>query len=216
MRHVRLFARAAFAIPAVLWAVLIVSGCAAPNAQEQANLDAKAAAVLKSSFVEHGQAKLDRLDQDETQRLCTQAGVKPPSKEIAEKIEKLNLAMIKWPADGKYLGDWKNGEKIAQEGRGKQYSDDPQGPVGANCYACHQLTKEEVSFGTIGPSLYNFGKLRGYTADMQKYAYGKVYDAEAYTACTNMPRFGEHGILSEAQIKDVVALLMDPNSPVNK
>src|SRR5206468_10299627 len=89
-------------------------------------------------------------------------------------IEKLNLAAIPWPADGKYLGDWKNGEKIAQEGRGKQYSDDPQGPVGGNCYACHQLTKEEVSFGTIGPSLYNFGKLRGYTADMQKYAYGKV------------------------------------------
>ena len=31
-----------------------------------------------------------------------------------------------------------------------------------------------------------------------------------------MPRFGHSGILTEAQIKDVVALLMDPESPVNK
>ena len=88
------------------------------------------------------------------------------------------------------LGDWKNGERIAQEGRGKQFTDDPDGPVGGNCYACHQLTPQEVSFGTIGPPLYHFGKLRGYTDDTRKYAYGKIYNAEAYTACSNMPRFG--------------------------
>jgi sulfur-oxidizing protein SoxX len=31
-----------------------------------------------------------------------------------------------------------------------------------------------------------------------------------------MPRFGHNGILSEEQIRDVVALLMDPESPVNQ
>jgi sulfur-oxidizing protein SoxX len=31
-----------------------------------------------------------------------------------------------------------------------------------------------------------------------------------------MPRFGHKGILNEQQIRDVVALLMDPSSPVNK
>ena len=31
-----------------------------------------------------------------------------------------------------------------------------------------------------------------------------------------MPRFGHNGILTEEQIKDVVALLLDPQSPVNK
>ena len=51
---------------------------------------------------------------------------------------------------------------------------------------------------------------------MQKYAYGKVYNSEAFSACSNMPRFGHKGILTEKQIKDVVALLMDPDSPVNK
>ena len=70
--------------------------------------------------------------------------------------------------------------------------------------------------GTIGPSLYQFGKLRGYNDETRKYAYGKIFNAEAYSACTNMPRFGHKGILTEAQIKDVVALLVDPESPVNK
>jgi sulfur-oxidizing protein SoxX len=31
-----------------------------------------------------------------------------------------------------------------------------------------------------------------------------------------MPRFGHSQILSEQQVKDLVALLMDPDSPVNK
>jgi L-cysteine S-thiosulfotransferase len=199
-------------LPLVAIAVLV--GCATPRAPEVT--PEKTAAVLKSSFRERGQAKLDRLDQDETQRLCSEFDGKPLPESVTRKIQDANLASVKWPADGKYLGDWKNGEKIAQEGRGKQYSDDPAGPVGANCYACHQLTRQEISYGTIGPSLYNFGKLRGFTDDMRRYAYGKVWNAEAYAACSNMPRFGHNGILSEQQVKDVVALLMDPQSPVNQ
>ena len=189
-------------------------GCA--TGPTDAETSAKAAQVMKASFNARGQAGLDRLDQDETQKTCTQYGAKAPPKDVAERIEKLNLALIKWPADGKYTGDWKNGERIAQEGRGMQYSDDPKGPVGANCYACHQLAPQEVSYGTIGPPLYQFGKIRGYTDDTRKYAYGKLYNAEAYNACSNMPRFGQMHILTEAQIKDLVALLTDPDSPVNK
>ena len=70
-----------------------------------------------------------------------------------------------------------------------------------------------------GPSArrcYQFGKLRGYTDETRKYAYGKIWNADAYNACSNMPRFGHSQILSEQQIKDLVALLMDPDSPVNK
>jgi sulfur-oxidizing protein SoxX len=51
---------------------------------------------------------------------------------------------------------------------------------------------------------------------MQKYAYGKVYNSQAFSACSTMPRFGHMGILTEQQMKDVVALLMDPKSPVNQ
>jgi L-cysteine S-thiosulfotransferase len=171
--------------------------------------------VMKASFKDSGQAKVDRLNQDETQRLCSEYPEKRPSA-VAKKIEAINMKLVKYPADGKFLGDWKEGEKIAQSGVGKQFSDDPAKPSGANCYACHQLSKAEISFGNIGPSLYNFGKLRGFTEANQKYAYGKIYNAQAYSACTNMPRFGHNGILTEEQIKHVTALLLDPNSPVNK
>jgi sulfur-oxidizing protein SoxX len=201
------------------WALVFGTGLAAGvvgGAGAQDDVAARAAAVMKASFKARGQAGLDRLDQDETQRLCSQASGKAPPKDAAERIEKANLASIKWPADGKYLGDWKNGEKIAQEGRGKQYSDDPAGPVGGNCYACHQLDPKEVSYGTIGPSLLGFGKLRAFAPDEEKNAYGKIYNSDAYDACSNMPRFGHNGILTEQQIKDLVALLMDPASPVNK
>ena len=199
---------AAFTVPAFIF------GCA--TAPSDAEISAKAAATLKTSFREQGQAKLDRLDQDDTQKACSLYAGKAPPKDVAERIEKDNFAAIRWPADGKYIGDWKNGERIAQLGRGMQYSDDPKVPAGANCYACHQLAPQELSFGTIGPSLYQFGKARGYTDDVRKYAYGKIYNADAYNACTNMPRFGHKGILTEQQIKDVTALLMDPDSPVNK
>ena len=195
-------------------AAVALVGCA--TAPSDAETSAKAAQVMKASFNARGQATLARLDQDDTQKLCTDAKTKAPPKDVAERIEKQNLAMIKWPADGKYAGDWKNGERIAQEGRGMQYSDDPKGPVGGNCYACHQLSPQEMSYGTIGPPLYQFGKIRGYNEDTRKYAYGKIYNADAYNACSNMPRFGQMHVLSEAQIKDLVALLTDPESPVNK
>jgi len=192
----------------------VLVGCATAPSDEA--LRAKAADVMKASFKARGQAGLDRLEQDETQRLCSALAGKAPSKEVAAKIEAANLAMVKYPADGRLTGDWRNGERIAQEGRGKQFSDDPAGPVGANCYACHRLSGTELSYGTIGPSLYQFGKLRGYTDETRRYAYGKVYNAQAFAACSNMPRFGHNGILTEQQIRDVVALLTDPQSPVNQ
>ena len=191
----------------------IAAGCASMSDQEASQ---KALELMKTSFSERGQAKLDRLDQDETQKLCSKPPAQELSKEISAQIEKANLDSIRYPADGKLIGDWKNGERIAQNGQGKQFNDDPTRPSGANCYACHQLSKAEISYGTIGPSLYNFGKLRGTTDTVQRYAYGKIYNSEAFSACSNMPRFGHNGILTEQQMKDLTALLLDPNSPVNQ
>lgn len=193
----------------------IGAGCAALSASDE-QYSAQALAMMRASFRESGQAKLDRLDQDDMQRVCSSYAGAPLPRDVADKLEKAQQALIRFPADGKLLGDWKSGERIAQTGTGKQFSDDPAVASGANCYACHQLTKAELSFGTIGPPLYNFGKLRGYTPEMQRYAWSKVYNSQAFSACSNMPRFGHAGILTEAQIKDVVALLMDPDSPVNK
>lgn len=193
----------------------LVAACAGMTASEDRYAQ-QTVAMMKTSFKERGQAKLDRLDQDDMQRLCSQYEGKAMPKEVSDKLEKAQQALIKYPADGIYLGDFRAGERIAQSGQGKQFNDNPANPSGANCYACHQLSKAELSFGTIGPPLYNFGKIRGYTPEMQRYAFSKVYNSQAFSACSNMPRFGHSGILTEAQIKDVVALLMDPKSPINQ
>lgn len=203
-------------ILAISTAAALAAGCAAMMSAPEDAYSAKALAMMKVSFKEAGQAKLDRLDQDDMQRMCSNYADKPMPKDVSEKLERAQQALIKFPADGKLMGDWKLGERIAQSGVGKQFSDDPAVPAGANCYACHQLSKAELSFGTIGPPLYNFAKLRGFTPEMQKYAYSKVYNSQAFSACSNMPRFGHAGILTEKQIQDVVALLMDPESPINQ
>lgn len=198
-------------------AAAAIVGCASMQpGPSDAELRAQAVELMKVSFKERGQAKLDRLTQDDTQALCSQYAGKELPKDVAAKIEQMNLATIKYPADGRIVGDWKAGEAIAQRGTGGQYSDDPKQPSGANCYACHQLTRQEISYGTMGPSLLGFGKLRGFTDETRRYAWAKIWNAEAFSACTNMPRFGHRGILTEQQVRDVVALLVDPASPVNQ
>ena len=200
---------------AVIAVLSLVAGCA--TMMSDADVTKKTLLVLKSSFKENGQAKLDRLDQDELQATCSRYETpdKLP-KDVAKSLEEGQLKLVRYPADGQLLGDWKAGEAIAQSGVGKQFSDDPSRPSGANCYACHQLAPQELAFGTIGPSLLGFGKLRGNSEEIRKYAYAKVYNSQAFSACSTMPRFGHNGILTEQQIKDVVALLLDPASPVNK
>jgi sulfur-oxidizing protein SoxX len=188
---------------------------AMPLAHADGEYRAKALSMIKQDFVATGQATADRVNADGLQTICNRTGNKPPEA-IAKRLEADQLAAVKLPADGKLLGDWKSGENIAQSGRGFTWSDAPGLPVGGNCYNCHQIAPKETSFGTVGPSLYQFGKLRGNTAETQKYVYGKIYNAKAYNLCSAMPRFGHIGALTEKQIKDLVALLMDPNSPVNQ
>ena len=51
---------------------------------------------------------------------------------------------------------------------------------------------------------------------MIEYTWGKIWNSKAYNACSNMPRAGHMGILSEVQVRHVVGLLLDPKSPVNQ
>jgi L-cysteine S-thiosulfotransferase len=176
---------------------------------------ARAVAMMKRDFHARGIAGMDRLNEDGLQAVCNRSHNQPP-KPIAERMERDQLEAIRYPADGKFLGDWKSGEKIAQNGGGMTWSDRSAQTNGGSCYNCHQIGPNETSFGSIGSSLFQFGKTRGYGADIQKYVYGKIYNAKAFNLCSNMPRFGHSGTLTEHQIKDLVALLLDPNSPVNK
>lgn len=176
---------------------------------------ATAIAIMKRDFHAQGVAGMDRLDQDALQVVCTRSNNRPP-KAIVERLERDQADSIKFPADGKLLGDWRAGEKIAQSGHGMTWKDKPGKPAGGGCYNCHQIGPKEISFGNVGPSLYHLGKIRGYGPDMQKYVYAKIYDSKAASLCSAMPRFGHSGALTEAQIKDLVALLLDPHSPVNQ
>jgi L-cysteine S-thiosulfotransferase len=202
-----------------LGAAMVVASCAgAPTAAE---LDRIALGVINSSFREQGQAKLDRLHQDTAQQACSSD--QPPSAEVIKQIEAQALATIKPPGSGQYIGDWKAGETLAQNGRGMTWTDPAGAPGGGNCYNCHQISKQEISFGTIGPSLYNYGKLRGVidpadpaAAPVVQYTWGKIYNAKAYNACSGMPRMGYAGVLNEKQMQDIMALLLDPKSPVNQ
>jgi sulfur-oxidizing protein SoxX len=188
-----------------------------------AELDAQTTAMIKAGFRAEGIAGLDRIQQDLGQKACSSD--QPPSEAVAKQIEAEALASVKWPAGGQYLGDWREGEKLAQNGRGMTWTDSSAAPSanGAQCYNCHQLSKAEISFGTIGPSLYNYGKIRGVSdpyapasAAVVQYTWGKLWNSKAYAACSNMPRFGHMKLLDEAQLRHVMALLLDPKSPVNQ
>ena len=206
---------------ASLAAAAAVAGCAGVGSKT--DLDAEFAAMMKSSFRDQGIAHVDRLQQDLGQAACSSPN--PPPADVAKRIESEALASIKWPAGGQYFGDWKVGEKLAQSGRGMTWTDKSAATSGngGQCYNCHQIDKKEISFGTIGPSLYNYGKIRGVkdiaapeSAAVVQYTWGKLWNSKAYSACSNMPRFGHAKLLDEQQIRDLMALLLDPKSPVNQ
>ncbi|MDH4325470.1 MAG: sulfur oxidation c-type cytochrome SoxX [Betaproteobacteria bacterium] len=193
--------------------LVAVTALAAACAGMQPDPRADAIAMMERDFHAEGIAKMDRLKEDAVQAACNKYNDNPPA-DLAKKLQGEQYAGVKWPQDGNLLGDWKSGEKIAQNGRGMTWRD--KGAVGGGCYNCHQIDPATTAFGTIGPSLTQFAKLRGYGPDIQRYAYSKIYNAKAYTICSQMPRFGHAGALTEQQMKDITALLMDPASPVNR
>ena len=225
MKHLKLTTLTA---ALVLGAGALAVGCAttAPG-PSAAQADALTQQIVKTSFHDKGIVKVAAAfdNGDETIQACNAADVagKPLAPEVAKRLEEANLKTIKWPANGQFLGDWKEGEKIAQSGRGMTWTDQAGAVNGGNCYNCHQIDKKEISFGTIGPSLYNYGKLRG-VADpaspaskaVVEYTWGKIWNSKAYNACSNMPRFGHLGLLDQKQMAHLMALLLDPRSPVNQ
>lgn len=171
--------------------------------------------VLMESMVDKNQATVSRLKQDPVQEICSKPRQQPINAEALTALREQSLAGVKMPADGVFIGNWQRGAEVANNGKGLQYSDDPREPNGGNCYACHQLDPREVAYGTIGPSLTNYGA-RGQSDVMLNYTWVKLWNTHAYNACSHMPRFGDQGILDEQQLKDIMAYLLDPQSPVNQ
>ncbi|MDP4594514.1 MAG: sulfur oxidation c-type cytochrome SoxX [Beijerinckiaceae bacterium] len=193
--------------------------CSPAMAQDKAPMikvdQAKVDAVYNDMFKDAKGEWARRVVQDETQKLCSQYRNELPDA-LFQKVLAREKASVKYPKDGKVMGDWRRGEKIAQSGFGGRFNDKPNVVNGGNCYACHQITKKELSYGTLGPSLLNYGKVREFSAKEAKAAFAKIYNPQSVMPCSNMPRFGYHGFMSEQQIKDLVALLFDKNSPANQ
>lgn len=199
----------------ILFAGLAAILSMSATAQDKPKVDAAALErVTRAMWPKTPDGWEKRVKYDETQATCSVHRNELPQAEF-EKVKAREAATIKYPADGNVLGDWKAGQKFANDGRGGTFTDGPM-TNGANCYACHQMDLAEVSYGTLGPSLHNYGKDRGFKPEEAKAAYAKIYNSMAVFPCSTMPRFGYHGFLTEQQMKDITAFLFDPNSPVNK
>jgi len=192
---------------------LIATGA---TAQQATKIDAaKLEGYFQSMFGKTSDEWKARVMQDQTLKECDAHGNAPPPK-LFDEILAREKATVKFPADGNVIGDWKKGEVVANRGTGGQFTDTPETYRGGNCYACHELAAKELSFGTLGPSLKGYGKARNFSKDEAKNTFAKIYNAQSVMACSQMPRFGYTKFLTEDQIKDAVAFLFDPESPVNK
>lgn len=185
-------------------------------------LAAKVDQLVSDSFKPGEGQDMSRLVQDETQKVCSITR-NNPSAEQAAAINARERTTIKYPDNTQLMGDWKNGEKLVKGGFGMRIgSIEPdavsrqKGGNGGNCYACHAMDPKEVAAGNLGPSLTRYGALRGASSDIVKYTYDKLYNAQATVACSNMPRMGHNGILSPAQLADITAYLVAPESSLNQ
>jgi len=201
-------------ILSVLALSLGLSGAALAQDQKPKVDAAKLEAITKAMWPKTPQGWEKRISFDETQKLCSQYRNDLPN-DLFEKVRARELSTVKFPADGNVIGNWQAGKRIANDGRGGTFTDQPM-TNGANCYACHQMDLAELSYGTLGPSLHLYGKNRGFRPEEAKATYAKIYNSMSVMPCSMMPRFGYHGFLTEQQMKDVTALLFDPESPVNK
>jgi sulfur-oxidizing protein SoxX len=137
-------------------------------------------------------------------------------RDCREAFATAQLATVKRPADGKYLGDWKAGEKIAQSGRGFHLVG--QGRESGRRQLL-QLPPDRSQRKLVRHRRAQPARLRQDARQLARRCrstYSKIYNAKAFNVCSEMPRFGHAGALNEKQIKDLVALLLDPASPVNK
>ncbi len=204
----------------VVTGLVCAMSAAAVGADDDSGLGKQVEQVLRHSFTTATPAEWKtRLDQDEVQALCSLHHNSPPAA-VSERIAKLSSATMRYPEDGKLSGDWKKGEKLASLGTGghigKIQPDRPGVRRGGNCYACHVLAPDEIDAGNIGPSLAGYGRRFANSPATARIVYEKIWNAQAFLPCTQMPRFGANGWLTPQEVADTVAFLLDPESPVNR
>ncbi|OOG21224.1 sulfur oxidation c-type cytochrome SoxX [Thioalkalivibrio denitrificans] len=212
--------------------VLLVGGCAAPEASDRAEADmtkmspeelAEYLVFETNSFrhdmeAQEGGTVRQRMVQDDMEKVCSQTR-NQPSPEQAGKIIADARASISYPDGGIRLGDWRKGGELSWSGFGFRVAhnvdDHSQREVGGNCYNCHTMSPDRPG-GNLGPSLTGYGKQRGNNEATRRFVYEMIYNPHAYFPCTNMPRMGANGIISKEAIADIMAYVLHPDSPVNQ
>ena len=120
--------------------------CGSASAQDSKVDPLHVDVLMKFGFSQAPKEWGGRTDQDETMKVCSATRNLPSSAE-ADAIMAREKAKIKYPDDGKLMGDWKKGESFAQSGYGQRFTDyPPRNANGGNCYACHQMTTADVSY----------------------------------------------------------------------
>lgn len=195
---------------------LIAAGCATyPDPATTRQIGEN---MVKTSF-NSPPVLLKRLEQDRSQQVCSKIAGEKLSQEEAAEVVKLARASIQYPASGKLVGDWKIGNKLAHNGAGDRILRgklEKRKENGGLCQNCHALAPGEINVGNVGPSLTGYGAQRGNSEAIAKLTYERIYNAWAYTPCSNMPRLGANRHLTPEQITHLVAYLIDPQSPINK
>jgi sulfur-oxidizing protein SoxX len=209
--------KAGIALWAVLGAPLLaVPGCVSfPDAHETR---AMGESMVAQSYPGMPDSLTRRAVQDKAQAICSKIGHAKPTPEEAAEVVRLARESMQYPASGKLAGDWKVGARLAYAGQGGRIVGgkvETAKENGALCSNCHALDPAEVNVGNIGPSLTGYGRQRGNSDAVAKLTYERIYNAWAYSPCSNMPRLGANGHLTPEQITHVVAYLIDPQSPVN-
>lgn len=72
-----------------------------------------------------------------------------------------------------------------------------------NCIACHSLPGGQKG-GTIGPDLSTYGAIN-HPLD---YIYQRIWDVRVYAPDAHMPIYGTFGVLTDQDIRDVMAYLL--------
>jgi sulfur-oxidizing protein SoxX len=206
--------------PAIIMATLAIgsaAGCAAwPDAESSAVIGEQ---MVAEAYPEIPSQLVERAVQDAQQKACSKAAIAKLAAHEAAAVVDAARATLKYPASDKLIGDWRRGEPLVSNGAGMRIRDGRVEPVkqnGALCTNCHALDKNDVNVGNLGPSLVGYGNQRGNSEAVIKFTYEKIYNAWLYYPCSNMPRLGNNGYLTPDQITDVVAYLIDAESPVNR
>jgi sulfur-oxidizing protein SoxX len=176
----------------------------------------------KAAFRDQGIAKVDRIQQDLGQKACS-SDQPPPTRGQADRGRV--AGHVKWPAGGQYLGDWREGEKLAQNGRGMTWTDSLRR---------HQGQRRPVL--QLPPDRQGRDQLRHHRPQPVQLRQDPRRDRPGYarpappscstpgascgTARPTRPaptcRASATWAADENQLRHVMALLLDPKSPVNQ